>query len=443
MRDPLNDNRVLILCYHGKSHFNACFALARALQVTHEVTFAGAAYFKAYVTAQGFAYHSLQTVPFGFGLEAWVCATQKRRPVYWHTLKDRWSDYLYRERETELRAWLEEYKPGLVLLDAYQSTDFIVLHPLVRSLNIRLALIQVQLPSGLIESAGDKWKRTLSQKLRYAGMDDTAIIARRIRRNKIPAHYFSKHAVYYGCLLENIPEVVLMPEAFDLPGAPTSPVRHYAGLLIDHERREHTTLPYLKAREVIIPRATHHNIRVIYCSFGTIPPDNREITKAFIQRLIGATASMPVSLLLSTTLITPEDPSLPPQVFALPEVPQLEVLAYADLFITHGGTNSVKEAIDQQVPMLVYPVETRIDQPGNARRIAHHGLGLTGDLRHDTVEQIREKISRLFQEPAFREKLKTLKAQSERYEVGRVLEKLVGESPRSTVHGPQPHRPQD
>jgi len=432
----LSINRILILCYHGKSHFNACFALARALQATHEVTFAGAAYFKAHVTAQGFAYHSLHTVPFGFGLEAWICTTQKRTPVYWHTLKDRWSDYLYREREAELRTLLAEYSPSLVLLDAHQSTDFIVLYPLTGSLGMRLALIQVQLPSVLIESAGDKWKRTWSQKLRYAGMDDTAIIARRIRRNKIPAHHFSKHPIYYGCLLENIPELVLMPEAFDLPGAPTPAWRHYAGLLIDHGRREHTTLPYLKAREIIMPRAMAHNTHVIYCSFGTVPPDDRQLVRDYLRKLIDATASMPVSLLLSTTLIAPEDPMLPPHAFALPEVPQLEVLGYTDVFVTHGGINSVKEAIDQQVPMLVYPVEPHIDQPGNARRVAYHGLGLTGELAVDGVEQIKEKITRLLREPGFKEKLKVLKKQSEQYEMRALLEKLT-EGPRSTVHGPR------
>ena len=430
------DNRVLILTYHGKSHFNACFSLARALQATHEVTFAGTAYFKAYVTAQGFSYHSLQTVPFGFGLETWICETQKRKPVYWNTLKDRWSDYLYRERETELRALLQDHKPDLVLLDAYQSTDFIVLHPLLHKLNIPLALIQVQLPSGLIEAGRGKWKRTWLQKLKYAGMDDTAIIARRRRRNKISTTYFSKHPVYYGCLLENIPELVLMPEAFDLPGAPASPVRHYAGLLIDHERREHTTLSYIKVREEIMRRAATDNTHVIYCSFGTIPPDDHELARNFVRKLIDATASMPVSLLLSTSLIAMEEPGLPSHVFALPEVPQLEVLRYADAFITHGGTNSVKEAIEQQVPMLVYPVETRIDQPGNARRIVHHGLGLTGDLANDTTAQIKEKITRLFREPGFKEKLKVLKMECDRYEVSQVLEKLI-KSPRSTVHGPR------
>lgn len=420
----MNKNKALFLSYHGKSHFNACFALARALQATHEVLFAGAEYFKAYVTAQGFAYHSLTTVPFGFGLESWVCTMQNRKPVYWNTLKDRWSDYLYRRREAELRTLLQDHQPGLVLLDAYQSTDFIVLQPLLNTMGIRLALIQVQLPSVLIESARSKWKRTWLQKLKYAGMDDTAIIARRIRRNKLSPRYFSRSPVYYGCLLENIAEVVLLPEAFDLEGAPASPLRHYAGLQIDHQRREHTSMAYLKAREAIMHRATTEHTYVIYCSFGTIPPENQTAVKDFIQKLIAATATMPVSLLLSTSLIAPEDPGLPRHVFALPEVPQLEVLRYTDVFITHGGTNSVKEAIDQQVPMLAYPVETRIDQPGNARRIDHHGLGLTGDLARDSVQQIAEKITRLVQEPSFRKKLKILKEQCDHYETGEVLKKL-------------------
>jgi zeaxanthin glucosyltransferase len=420
------NNSVVILCYHGKSHFNACFALARALQATHRVTFAGAAYFKAYVTGQGFNYHSLQTVPFGFGLEPWVATQQKRTPIYWHALKDRWSDYLYRAREAELRALLQEYKPGMVLLDAYQSTDFIVLHPLLQAMHIRLALIQVQLPSGLLESAAGKWKRTWRQKLSYFGMDDTAIINRRIRRNNIGRHHFSRSPVFYGCLLENIPEFVLMPEAFDLPGAPLSTLRHYAGLHIDHERKEHTTLAYLKAREAIMHRAATQNARVIYCSFGTVPPHNQAPIKAFLARLIQATATMPVSLLISTSLIPAESPDLPAHAFAVPEVPQLEVLQYTDAFVTHGGTNSVKEAIEQQVPMLVYTVETRIDQPGNARRIAHYGLGLTGTLEGDTVESIADKLTKLLSEPSFKEKLQTLKQQCDGYTMQALIDGVLG-----------------
>lgn len=52
---------------------------------------------------------------------------------------------------------------------------------------------------------------------------------------------------------------------------------------------------------------------------------------------------------------------------------QLEVLEQADLFITHGGMNSINEAMYYGVPMLVFPYAT--DQPANADRIAELGLG--------------------------------------------------------------------
>ena len=54
-------------------------------------------------------------------------------------------------------------------------------------------------------------------------------------------------------------------------------------------------------------------------------------------------------------------------------VPQLSVLKQADVFITHGGMNSVSEALFYGVPMLVIPFMA--DQPNNARRIEELGLG--------------------------------------------------------------------
>jgi MGT family glycosyltransferase len=56
-------------------------------------------------------------------------------------------------------------------------------------------------------------------------------------------------------------------------------------------------------------------------------------------------------------------------------VPQLEVLEHCDLFITHGGMNSVNEAIWFGVPMLVIPIGN--DQPTVARRVEETGLGRT------------------------------------------------------------------
>ena len=37
-------------------------------------------------------------------------------------------------------------------------------------------------------------------------------------------------------------------------------------------------------------------------------------------------------------------------------VRQLQVLKHADVFITHGGLNSIREAVHTEVPMLLFPV---------------------------------------------------------------------------------------
>ena len=54
-------------------------------------------------------------------------------------------------------------------------------------------------------------------------------------------------------------------------------------------------------------------------------------------------------------------------------VPQIEVLRMADAFVTHGGMNSVSEAMAYGVPMVVIPFVS--DQPVNARCVERIGIG--------------------------------------------------------------------
>jgi UDP:flavonoid glycosyltransferase YjiC (YdhE family) len=65
----------------------------------------------------------------------------------------------------------------------------------------------------------------------------------------------------------------------------------------------------------------------------------------------------------------------PGNVFVVREAPQLWLLRRAALFVTHAGLGSVREAIALRVPMIAVPQQ--FDQPGNAARVAHHGLGVS------------------------------------------------------------------
>ena len=64
---------------------------------------------------------------------------------------------------------------------------------------------------------------------------------------------------------------------------------------------------------------------------------------------------------------------IPNNIHVYQSVPQIKVLKQADIFVTHGGMNSISESLVQGVPMVVIPFMS--DQPVNARRIEELGLG--------------------------------------------------------------------
>ena len=69
-------------------------------------------------------------------------------------------------------------------------------------------------------------------------------------------------------------------------------------------------------------------------------------------------------------------------------VPQLEVLKMADVFVTHGGMNSVSESLVYGTPMVVIPFSS--DQPVNARCIEKLGVGKRleySDVNKDSIKE--------------------------------------------------------
>lgn len=119
-----------------------------------------------------------------------------------------------------------------------------------------------------------------------------------------------------------------------------------------------TAIPYAE-----LPRP------LIYISMGSLMS-----SQIFCRRCIRSFGGKGVSVILNTGKIAPETlGKLPPNIHAYSFVPQLEVLSHADLFITHGGMNSINEAMYYGVPMLVMPVIN--DQPINAAQVVRLGVG--------------------------------------------------------------------
>ncbi|MCM5705173.1 glycosyltransferase [Larsenimonas salina] len=79
-------------------------------------------------------------------------------------------------------------------------------------------------------------------------------------------------------------------------------------------------------------------------------------------------------------------------------VDQREVMTTARVVVTHGGLNTVMDALDAGVPMLVLPIA--FDQPGVAARVVYHGIGLSAPFRA-RPKALAKRLSRLLDEPGF------------------------------------------
>jgi MGT family glycosyltransferase len=76
--------------------------------------------------------------------------------------------------------------------------------------------------------------------------------------------------------------------------------------------------------------------------------------------------------------------------------PQQWVLDKADAVITHGGLNTVMDAIKARTPVLVMPIG--FDQPGVAARVSHAGVGMNLS-RRARAPRIHDALTRLLEHP--------------------------------------------
>lgn len=132
---------------------------------------------------------------------------------------------------------------------------------------------------------------------------------------------------------------------------------------------------------------------LIYISLGTVVKGKT----AFFRNCIEEFREEPVQVIISTgqQFRLQKLKDIPANIQVYQSVPQNEILSKADIFVTHGGMNSISEAFVQGVPMIVIPFMS--DQPVNARRIEELGLGkkleyslLTKGMLKNTVFSVLE-----------------------------------------------------
>jgi len=138
---------------------------------------------------------------------------------------------------------------------------------------------------------------------------------------------------------------------------------------------------------------------LLYVSLGTLHHGNLAFFESCLEAFADFEGQVLVSVGRGTDLARYAHA---PAHFAFAEaVPQLAVLARADIFLTHGGLNSIHEALWHGVPMVAVPQQ--IEQLHNARAMQAHGAGVAieggvggrpvpaGDLRRAVAEVARNR----------------------------------------------------
>ncbi len=125
----------------------------------------------------------------------------------------------------------------------------------------------------------------------------------------------------------------------------------------------------------------------VYASLGSQVFHQPEIFATLIEAARGEPYTLVISAGdLAATIAAPD-------VVAVPYAPQLALLPRAAVMVTHGGANSVMEALASGVPLLVTPICN--DQPHNAHFVERSGAGIRLDLQRASARECRAALRAL------------------------------------------------
>ncbi|WP_029090498.1 macrolide family glycosyltransferase [Brevibacterium album] len=123
------------------------------------------------------------------------------------------------------------------------------------------------------------------------------------------------------------------------------------------------------------PPAASEGLPVLLVSLGTAYHDRPDFFRMIAQSAAGRPWHVVMSI--GDTVDPAALGTLPANVEAHPQVPQLSVLEHASVFLTHAGMGGTVEGMAAGVPLVAVP--QMAEQRANADRIAELGLGRTLD----------------------------------------------------------------
>ena len=186
-------------------------------------------------------------------------------------------------------------------------------------------------------------------------------------------------AAHGDVLLLNYPEELTEPDRVAL-----LPAHVFLGSAVREEPADDEVEAWLAATD-----------RFVYVSFGSFLSVRADV----LARVMAALELLGLDAAIATGSADPHELPEPPAGWLVREfLPQVRLLGSAAAAVTHGGNNSVTEAMTAGVPLVVLPFST--DQFAGAAALERTGLGVCLAPNTATVEQLAEAILRALAIPA-------------------------------------------
>jgi MGT family glycosyltransferase len=177
--------------------------------------------------------------------------------------------------------------------------------------------------------------------------------------------------------------------------------------------------------------------RVVYAAFGSV--HTKEGLADIITPLREAAALLGAQLVVSSEALAAQGsaPSGEDDCLVVPYAPQRQLLERVDAFLTHGGANSVMEALYAGTPLLIVPLSN--DQPWQAHLVTRRGVGIHLERGALNADSCAAALARLLPtQSEFRHNLAQVRASYRRHqgaqEAARILLGLAG-APRPQESG--------
>jgi len=219
-------------------------------------------------------------------------------------------------------------------------------------------------------------------------------------QTNLPFIIFGKNMARSPRLLQRADRtIILCPKEFEIDDFKIeSGCYAEASIYLD---RSETYFPW----EWLVP-----NRQLIYCSFGSQCSLYTEAIDLFRSLLAVAKRMPDYQFIISAGPYFHDLDAIIasfPNCKAFANIPQTSLLARAAAMISQGGLGSIKECLYFGVPMLVIPFVN--DQPLNAARVRHHGLGISLSPGNVTVEGLHSEINRLLKDREISSRVKRMR----------------------------------